>query len=94
MAEPVSEQLVMMRNRLLFRLYEVRVRNNAAQPVTLLVWAHRMHEALATVEEHVASEDRRHVMTVEGIKEIRMPDSDSLDYARVIWTGGEKTEWA
>lgn len=83
-----------MRQRDLFELYEVKVRDNLAQPRTYLVWAHRASDALGAVERIVAAEQgNRFVAAVLGIDTLRTPDTDTADYAETVWVGGDRTEW-
>lgn len=82
-----------IRNRDLFRLFKVAYRDNLNKPGVSLVWAHRMSDALAIVNEHVNTTPRRFVMAVTGITELRTPDTDTDDYAELAWVDGTEPAW-
>ena len=83
----------MLRNRDLFKLYQVKGRDNIQKPVMLLVWAHRMCDAVQVAEELVSAAPRRFLAWVDGVEELRSPDSDTEDYASVVWSGGAPPVW-
>lgn len=76
-----------------FVLYRVQYRNAFAEPRTVLVWGHRMCDALEAAEEYARQEVPHFLTEVLGITEVSKPDTDTPDYASVIWEGGSAPTW-
>lgn len=85
--------MTMPRNRDLFELWSVQLRSNVAETHTMLVWAHRMSDALRAAEEFIAAKPRRAAWKVLGIDRVSTPDTDTEDYASVAWVGGDLPVW-
>jgi len=89
----VFGELAMVRRRLLFRLWDVKIQTNMGKNVTYLAWAHTLNDAIKAVLDDVAfvalgDKTNRYAAEVIHARPIPRPDTDTEDYAEVVWVHG------